>query len=256
MSQPETGTDVSIEVEEGPSAPTLAMIARAASDPNVSVEKMVALEQLHERMIDRAAKEAYMRAFSAAMMEMPTITKNGAIKNNSGQVQSRFSKWEDVDRVVRPILKRHGLVMTFKIGEAPNKALSVCAVLIHVGGHAEEGGFMPLPVDASGNKNPVQGTGSAMSYGKRYTTIAMLNIITEGSDDDGRGGEPTGEDASDAQRLWVEEAKIAARKGVAAYAEHFAKLPRAAKLYLTNSGEHEKLKSNAEIADQQGGPTR
>lgn len=254
MADPEIdppSTDLALH-DDSPSGPTLAMIARAASDPNVSVEKMVALEQLHERMIDRAAKEAYMRAFSAAMLEMPTISKNGAILNNSNQIQSRFSKWEDIDRAVRPILRRHGLVMTFKIGEAPNKALSVCAVLIHTGGHAEEGGYMPLPVDATGAKNAVQGTGSAMSYGKRYTTIAMLNIITEGTDTDG-ATEPTGEAASQAQRLWESEAKDAAKGGLKAYLGHFAKLPRVTKLYLVNSGEHEKNKSNAEIADSQKG---
>ena len=34
----------------------------------------------------------------------------------------------------------------------------------------------------------VQGVGSSLSYGKRYTAYALLNITTSGDDDDGRSG--------------------------------------------------------------------
>ena len=227
----------------------LAMIAEAARDPAVNVEKMQALLTMQERVMDRNARQAFVEAFDAMSMELPIITKRGAIRNNSGQVQSRFAKWEDIHRILTPILQRHKFVLSFKIGQDPGKALSVCAVLTHAQGHSEESGFMPLPLDATGNKNGVQGTGSSLSYGKRYTTLAFLNIVTEGEDNDGRGDVATGDDASDAERLWVEEAKLAAKKGTDAYAAHFTKLPRAAKIYLTSSGEHEKLKTNAQAAD-------
>jgi hypothetical protein len=46
-----------------------------------------------------------------------------------------------------------------------------------------------VALDSSGGKNNIQGMGSSFSYGKRYTTTALLNIVTEGEDDDGaRGG--------------------------------------------------------------------
>jgi hypothetical protein len=255
--------EISTEIHDDAPTPnnTLAMIARAVMDPAVSVEKMVELNNLHERIMDRAAKEAFTKAFAAAMMQMPSITKNGAIRNNSGAVQSRFSKWEDIDRVTRPILRANGLVLSFELGEAPNKALTVCAVLTHVGGHQERSGPMPLPVDATGNKSPVQGTGSSMSYGKRYATIAMLNIITEGEDDDGRGGGTKIEDSDAAQRLTYEEAKMVAdSQGVSAYAEHFTRLARAQKLYLTGTKAadgvkslHEEIKDIAEKSDARAG---
>jgi hypothetical protein len=38
--------------------------------------------------------------------------------------------------------------------------------------------------DASGNKNAVQALGSAISYGKRYTASALLNLTSHGEDDD------------------------------------------------------------------------
>lgn len=241
--------------DEATPSNTLAMIARAVSDPNVSVEKMVELNNLHERIMDRAAKQDYVRAFAAAMMEMPTISKKGAILNNSGKVQSRFARWEDLDRITRPILKRHGLILSFELSEAAGKALAVTAVLTHVGGHQERGGPMPMPVDTSGAKNATQGTGSAMSYAKRYATIAMLNIVTE-DDTDGNGA-PV-ENAGAAEKLTYEEAKsVAENEGLSAYSEHFKTRTRAAKLYLTstpatdgNGTLHDQLKAIAEASDR------
>lgn len=247
--------EVSTETAERRETSTLAMIARAASDPNVSVEKMVELNNLHERILDREARQAYTAAFAAASLEMPSIARNGSITNNSGQVQSRFSRWEDIDRIIRPILSRHGLVLSFELSEAAGKALAVCAVLTHTGGHRERSGPMPLPLDNTGNKNGVQGTGSSMSYGKRYATIAMLNIVTH---DDTDGSAPAGNlDAADsAKRLIYEEAKnVAENDGVNAYSAHFRNMPRAAKLWIVQAKNadgvilHDELKKIAADAD-------
>ncbi len=242
--------------DEATPSNTLAMIARAVSDPNVSVEKMVELNNLHERIMDRAAKQDYVRAFAAAMMEMPSINKRGAILNNSGKVQSKFARWEDIDRITRPILKRHGLILSFELSEAVGKALAVTPLLTHVGGHQERGGPMPMPVDTTGAKNATQGTGSAMSYAKRYATISMLNIVTE--DDTDGSTAPTLGDSGAADRLTFEEAKtVAENEGLSAYGEHFKTRTRAAKLYLTSTPAadgigtlHDELKAIAEASDR------
>ena len=47
---------------------------------------------------------------------------------------------------------------------------------------------MKLPADTSGSKNVVQAIGSSVSYGKRYTMQALLNITSGGEDDDGHSG--------------------------------------------------------------------
>ena len=41
-----------------------------------------------------------------------------------------------------------------------------------------------LPADVSGNKNAVQAVASSVSYGKRYTAGALLNLTSHGEDDD------------------------------------------------------------------------
>jgi len=68
---------------------------------------------------------------------------------------------------------------------------------------------MALPIDSSGAKNNVQGWGSSVSYGKRYTCFALLNISARGEDDDGKSAEmaPTPADKLAEITKLIEETK-------------------------------------------------
>ena len=44
---------------------------------------------------------------------------------------------------------------------------------------------MQLPPDAGPGRNGLQAIGSSRSYGKRYLACDILNLITEGADDNG-----------------------------------------------------------------------
>jgi hypothetical protein len=64
---------------------------------------------------------------------------------------------------------------------------TVCT-LHHIAGAKRTATFFG-PIDASGGKNPIQQIGSARSYGRRYTLMDVLGLVTE-DDDDGRGADP------------------------------------------------------------------
>lgn len=219
-------------------------IMEAVKDPELSVEKASALLDLQERMIDRQAKSEFFAAKAKVMLEMPRITKDGAIKNKDGKVQSRFATFEAIDKIVRPICNAAGLVYSFIPGQIGNQ-ISVTCELAHLGGHVERYGPMPLALDTSGAKNATQGAGSAVSYGKRYTLCAALNIVTEGADDDGRasGG------SSAMPEAWtdtlLDAARMAATKGSDAYAAFFKSCTNMQRGWLVDQGEHEKLKAAA-----------
>ena len=83
------------------------------------------------------------------------------------------------------MLGRHGFSLQFKIDNA-EKVVEVTCILTHREGHSEATS-MQLPVDLTGSKNPVQAAGSSVSYGKRYTVSALLNLTSRGEDDDARG---------------------------------------------------------------------
>jgi hypothetical protein len=168
------------------SAGLLDVIARAARDPNVDIDKMERLIELQERVQDRNARAAYYAALAEMQPDLPVVSERGGIKDRQGNVQSTYALWEDVNEAIRPILAEHGFSLSFKVRRSDNE-ISVTGILAHREGHSEET-ELSLPTDTSGSKNAVQAVGSSTSYGKRYTAYALLNITTQGEDDDGLKG--------------------------------------------------------------------
>ncbi|WP_322884147.1 ERF family protein [Sinorhizobium medicae] len=162
----------------------IAVIERAATNPNVDIEKMERLLALQERIMDRDAEMAFNADFSKMQGYMPSITENGEITNKSGGVQSKYAKFEDINAAIKPVLQQFGFAISFRTG-FEQKSILVTGVLTHKHGHKVET-TMALPLDVSGSKNDVQGVGSSTSYGKRYTMCALLNISTGGEDNDGQ----------------------------------------------------------------------
>ncbi len=163
-------------------AAIMSVIERAATNPDVNIERMQALLEMQERILDRNARQAFTSALARMQSELPSIVENGAIAVN-GQVRSKYARFEDINDVVRPILQKHGFAITFRVNQIEAQ-IEVKAVLSHEDGHAEETS-MRLPADNSGSKNSVQAVGSSVSYGKRYTMCALLNITSKGEDDNG-----------------------------------------------------------------------
>ena len=169
----------------------LNVIARAAADPSVDIDKMERLLEMQERVIARDAKAAYFAALAEMQPNLPVIEEHGGIKDRNGKVQSTYALWEDVNEAIRPILVQYGFALSFKVRRTEGEIITT-GVLSHRGGHSEET-ELSLPTDTSGSKNAVQAVGSSTSYGKRYTAFALLNITSKGEDDDGDKG---GRDAS------------------------------------------------------------
>lgn len=180
--------DVPAVVSE--SAALISMIERAARDPNVDIDKMERLFQMKERAEQAAAQRAFDEAFATMQPELPEIDKRGKIvitdkHNRESIIQSTpYALWDDTNRMIKPILAKHGFGLSFRISQTDAK-ITTTAVLSHRGGHREETSFS-ASIDATGSKNNVQGWGSSFSYGKRYTGTAILNITTRGEDDDGK----------------------------------------------------------------------
>jgi hypothetical protein len=164
----------------------LSFIERAATDPQVDADKMERLVGLYERLMAHRAKAAFTAAFAEMQSELPEIAENGEIKVGD-TVRSRYAKFEDINDVVKPILKTHGFSLMFKPRATDDGQILMQAVLMHRDGHSEDADLR-LPADTSGSKNSVQSMGSSGQYAKRYLIVPMLNITTRGVDDDGRAG--------------------------------------------------------------------
>ena len=192
--EPERRTDP--VVAEG--ATILAVISRAASDPNTDVDKMERLMGMYERIEAKRAVAAYQADLAEMQEALPSIGERGNAAN-----RYTYALWEDINAAVKPILKRFGFALSFRT-DCQKDAISVTGVLTHKDGHREET-TISLPADSSGNKNAVQAVASSVSYGKRYTAGALLNLTSHGEDDDAfaAGAEPV--PAKDA--AWIAKAK-------------------------------------------------
>jgi hypothetical protein len=162
----------------------LAVIARAASDQAVDIDKMERLLQMQERVLARGAEAEFSTALAAMQPSLPSIDEKGSIKNRDGQVQSTYALWEDINDAIKPMLSEHGFALSFRVAEREGKTI-VTGVLSHRSGHRETTDIT-LPADTSGSKNAVQAIGSSISYGKRYAAGALLNFTSRGEDDDGK----------------------------------------------------------------------
>ena len=232
-----------------------AMAVEAARDKDIDADKMALLVKLATDHQDREAERRFRIAKQRALLEMPSIAQNGAIKNRSGEIQSRFSKFEDMHRVVKPILAKHGLTISFNIGSKEGQTM-VQPILAYADSevaYEERGEFMSLAVDTTGSKNPTQGSGSAASYGKRHTMKATLNIVEGGEDDDGQGAAPV---ALPPDKLeLIDLAREAAQGGTESYQRFFAALDKQQQGFLvyavSGNGHpfHDENKRNAALFD-------
>jgi hypothetical protein len=173
--------------QETPANEMAVVIERLAANPEVDVVKLEKVIDLQERILAYQAKAEFDAAFSVMQGELPVITERGEIEVN-GVVRSKFARYEDIIEVVRPILAKYGFGLRHKNGRTPDGQLQIVGILSHRAGHREDDSFDCLP-DSSGGKNAIQANGSTRSYGQRYTTISLLNIVTRGSDNDGATAE-------------------------------------------------------------------
>lgn len=229
------------QVPQQQSGSFLAAILDAATNPDIDAEKMKTMAELAVKLQDREREIEFNRAKNAAIMAMPVITKDGRIvikDKDTGRErqQGRFARFEDIDRVVRPILETHQLALSFDIAERQGGGITVRPILTHTNGFTERGEAMPLPADQSGGKNAVQAVGSAAAYGKRYTMCAMLNIVTEAEDDDGSGGQLVGL-PNESEQLVLTEATAAHEAG--RYVAWFGEQGPRVRAWLIASGKHE-----------------
>lgn len=174
------------------SAAILSVIERMATNPDIDPDRIERFIALKERMDKEAARKAFAAALAECQSELPVIEERGQIKygkkSKDGEDEGpTYALWEDINEAIRPVLKRHGFALTFKTGQTLEGKITVTGILSHRDGHFEDT-MIALMHDSSGAKNAVQAMGSSISYGKRYTASALLNITSRGEDDDGEAG--------------------------------------------------------------------
>ena len=177
----------------------LVAFAQAASDPACNPEKMKALSDMVDKMKAEEAEVAFTEAYIDMQEELPSISATGRIeiaaKVGSRGQSTPYAKFDEIMRVVKPILRAHKFALM--VVSEPNPSgvgVVVRGTLSRV--HETQYGkaahvkqtIIAVPLENSGSKNNVQGIGSSLSYAKRYACIQLLNIISHAEVDDDRDG--------------------------------------------------------------------
>jgi hypothetical protein len=174
-----------------PSDPILLMIANAARDPAVDIEKFERLMALRERVSLADARRAFYAALARAKGEFGPILKTRLVdyehSDGQGRTSYRYEELADVGAVVDPILSKHGLSYRHKSSQEGPK-IKVTCILSHEDGYSEENSLEGVE-DKSGKKNPNQSIASTVTYLQRYTLKEGLGLGAA-RDDDGAGGAP------------------------------------------------------------------
>lgn len=176
-----------------PAADIVSVIEKAISSPDVDPEKLHGILDFQERIMARQAEIDFNEAMHRLQLEMPTIKKDGSVeypidKNNPDGPKKKafdFASFENIMRSIKPALQAENFTISFDTEQREGGGAVITATLSHRSGHSKTASFAAA-LDTSGGKNNIQAMGSTFSYGKRYCVTALLNIITEGEDDDGQ----------------------------------------------------------------------
>ncbi len=146
-------------------------ILRAAVDKGVTQENVAVIERLtdlYERLQAKDAEKRFAAAFVALQNELPVIVASTPIPN-----RGKYERFEDVMRVVGPLLARHGFAVSFTMDFKENRILETCH-LKHIDGHSQSNSFA---VRAGKADSDTQADCKAATTAKRNALLNCLNIV-------------------------------------------------------------------------------
>lgn len=176
------------ELMERGNAPTavnapMRLIEMAVSQ-NADIEKLERLLDLQTKWDAEQARKSYLDAMSSFQADLPTIKKLKSADFGQGKAKYKYASLDDIAEQIRPFLQKHGLSYRFE-QSLNNGVITVKCIASHKDGHSESCEMVASP-DASGGKNSIQQSASAVTYLRRYTLTGALGIVTADEDIDGR----------------------------------------------------------------------
>ena len=151
------------------------------------------LMQLKERFEATEARKAWVSAMAAFKAAAPSVLPKDAMvdfSSSKGRTHYKHTSLAGACSLLTPLLCEHGLTATWATAQDDAASrLTVTCRITHEQGHREDTSLTG-PYDTSGNKNAMQGIGSAATYLARYTFLLATGMATAEMDDDGAGSGP------------------------------------------------------------------
>jgi hypothetical protein len=182
-----------IEHESKPVAETtegatslLQVIERAARSPEVDIDKMERLMEMHERIVRKRAEEGYNAAMAEAQAKMRRVSTDAV----NPQTRSNYATYGALDRALRPVYTDAGFALSFDSEPSPlDQHVRVLCIVSHRDGFSRTH-HIDMPNDGKGAKGndvmtKTHAQGAAMSYGMRYLLKMIFNVAIGEDDRDG-----------------------------------------------------------------------
>jgi len=152
-------------------APTVATMLDTFIQRGVTAENVAAFEKLvevHERMQAKDAEKQFNSAFVALQSDLPVIVATTVIPN-----RGKYERFEDVAKVVNPLLVKHGFSVSFSMDVRENRVIETCH-LRHTAGHSQSNSFAVRTGKAD---TDTQADCKAATTAKRNALLNCLNIV-------------------------------------------------------------------------------
>lgn len=203
----ENETALSVQPERGPES-LVSILSRMSTNPNFNAESFSVLIAAAERERLDARKAEFATALHAIKSMGLRAHKRKQAKN------SKYAPLEDIDDLLAPHLRKHGLTFSFDCPSINGSMMNVVMHISHINGYSEPRS-LPMPVDDIGtNKDGkrlrpvIQDHGSTMTYSQRTLLKMGFGVIETDEDDDGQLGEgsnPISQDEADTMRSKMTE---------------------------------------------------
>lgn len=150
------------------------------------VEQLQILQDMHFRELARSAEVEFNLAMNEVQAEITRVAPDAY----NQQTKSKWATYPALDKMLRPIYTRHGFSLSFDSGDSPADTVITHCYVSHRAGHTRKYQSPPVPLPTMGPQGKAvmtttHGTGSAMSYGKRYLVAFIFNIPIGDEDTDG-----------------------------------------------------------------------
>ena len=150
---------------------------------DIDIEVMKGLMAMRDHIKEEKAREAFFRDLSAFQAECPVIQKTRVAHGK--KFDYVYAPREEIAPIMNPILKKYGFSYTYKDKYEPEPpAHLVTCILHHKEGHSESAEFR-APVDSELFMNEIQQNATSVTYGERYSLMAVSGVTVGGEDTDG-----------------------------------------------------------------------
>jgi hypothetical protein len=131
-----------------------------------------------EQWPEDAAPDSRTGQISAALAKAQAEMSNPGFDSTNPHFKNKFASLAAVRNAVVPVLAKHGIAMSQDLGSTDGTVICT-TILMHGSGQRLVFGPLTLPV----SKNDAQGFGSAATYARRYSLMAVAGVVGDDDDD-------------------------------------------------------------------------